>query len=138
MELQVQNSVRPWQGTVLGVLNIISLVMAGMLFLFISFGSSFVAQFTQDPMVTAIMGFGVMVAVIFTIPFLVLAVFVTIGVFKGQKWTIIVMLIFSVIGILGTLSEMFSGTVDVPYISLAINGFVLYCEIIALKSPFYK
>ncbi len=138
MELQVQNPVRPWQGTVLGVLNIISLVMAVMLLLFMSFGSSFVAQFAPDPMVTAVMGFGMMVVFLLAIPFLVLAVFVTIGVFKGQKWTIIVMLIFSVIGILGGLSEIFSGTVDVSYVSLAINGFILYCEIVALKSPFYK
>lgn len=138
MELQVQNPVRPWQGTVLGVFNIISLVVAVMLLLFISFGSSFVAQITQDPMVTAVMGFGVMVVFLLAIPFLVLAVFVTIGVFKGQKWTIIVMLIFSVIGILGVLSEMFSGVGDTPYVPLAINGFILYCEIASLKSPFYK
>ena len=122
----------------LGVLNIISLVMAVIVLLFLSFGSSFIAEFTQDLMVTAVMGFGVMVAVLFAIPFLVLAVFVTIGVFKGQKWTIIVMLIFSVIGVLGGLYDMFTGTGDTPFVSLAINGFVLYCEIAALKSPFYK
>jgi len=138
MESENQSTVRPWQGTVLGVVNIISLVMAAMIFLFLSFGSSLVAGFTQDPLVTTIMNFGVMVAVLFAIPFLVLGVFVTIGVFKGQKWAVILMLIFSAIAILGGLTELFTGTGNTLYLALVINGFILYCEIISVKNPFYK
>ena len=138
MESENQSTVRPWQGTVLGVVNIISLVMAAMMFLFLSFGSSLVAGFTQDPLVTTIMNFGVMVAVLFAIPFLVLGVFVTIGVFKGQKWAVILMLIFSAIAILGGLTELFTGTGNTLYLALVINGFILYCEIISVKNPFYK
>ena len=139
MEIIDQQNVRPWQGTVLGIINIIGLVAAAMVVMLVMFGSSFIAGMTQDPAFSFIFGAGALVIIMFAMPFIVLEVFITIGVFKGQKWAVIVMLIFTVIALFGGMGSLFaenSGYND--FGSLAVNGFLLYCEIVSLKDPFYK
>lgn len=139
MELGVETQSRPWQGTVLGVLNIIGLVSAGMMLLLLSFGGSLLSEIIQDSQFSMIMGIGKIVLLILIIPFIILGFFVTIGTFKGQKWAVIVMMIFTVLGLLSALSSLFYAEVhNNPIMPLLINGFVLYCEIASLKSPYYK
>ena len=139
MEFIDQQNVRPWQGTFLGIINIISLASAAIVVMVLMFGSSFIAGMAQDPTFSFIFGAGALAIIMFALPFIVLEVFVTIGVFKGQKWAIIIMLIFTIIALIGGMGSLFSGNSNYNYFgSFVFNAFMLYCEIFSLKNPFYK
>ncbi len=141
MEILDQQS-RPWQGTLLGVVSIVGLVMAGVMILLIMLGSSFISGMADDPVFSFIFGAGAFMIILLVVPFIVLGVFVTIGMFKGQKWAVIIMLIFTAIALLSALSGSFMGDGGgyghSGLGSIVINGFLLYCEIASLKDPFYK
>ena len=139
MDIIDQQNVRPWQGTVLGIANILGLAMGALMLTLVMFGSSFLAGMAQDPVFSFIFGAGALVIILLVLPFIVLEVFITIGMFKGQKWAVIVMLIFTVIALLGGLGGLFANTDGYhSYVSVAVHGFLLYCEIASLKDPFYK
>lgn len=135
---------RPWQGTFLGVLNIIGLVFLGImsivLLIMLVGGGAAISQMMEQsaemvafPMASMLTTMG---AILF-IPVLaifVLVIFITIGIFKGQKWSIIVSIIFTVLGLLSAFTNM----QDIQFGSLLLNGFVLYLEIMCIKNPFYN
>ena len=108
MELDVQNPSRPWQGTVLGVVNILGLAISGVMLMILFFGGSFLAEYIQDSQLSMIFGLGTIIILVFMIPFVILGIFVTIGTFKGQKWAVIVMLIFTAMALFGALSSLFT------------------------------
>jgi len=78
-----------------------------------------------------IAGLGTTLIAVVMIPFLILGLFITIGLFKGQKWAVILSLIFTVIGTVGNITTL-------SYLGLAFNAFFIYCLIICLKEPFYN
>ena len=130
---------RPWQGTILGLINIMGLGVAVGVLMLVMFGSSYLAGMADDPVFSAIFGAGVFIVTMFVLPFIVLGVFMTIGLFKGQRWAVIVMLIFTVLALISALGGLMahsSGYND--FGSIILNAFLLYCEIIALKNPFYQ
>jgi hypothetical protein len=129
---------RPWQGTVLAVLNIISLATGFFVFLLIMAGSGFVEGMVHDSSLSMVMGLGRLIIFMIALPVIMLAVFVTIGLFKGQKWSVIIMMIFTILAILNSFTGRFGVDGGQVLGSLVVNGFVLYCEIAALKDPFYK
>ncbi len=140
MEILDQKT-RPWQGTLLGVVNIVALVMAGIMIMFVMLGSSFISGMMDDPAFSSIFGAGALMILLLVVPFVILGVLVTIGIFKGQKWAVIVMLIFTAIALVSALSGGFMNGGGYGYNglgSIVINGFLLYCGIVALKDPFYK
>jgi hypothetical protein len=138
MEVLDKNQ-RPWQGTVLGVVNIIGLVVSTMVLMLVMFGSSFLAGMADDPVFSFIFGAGALVITLFVLPLIILGVFMTIGLFKGQKWAVILMLIFTVIALisgLGGIAGSVGGYND--FGNVVVNTFLLYCEIVALKDPYYN
>ncbi|MFA6918027.1 MAG: hypothetical protein WC285_04345 [Candidatus Gracilibacteria bacterium] len=69
---------------------------------------------------------------IFVLAFAVLDFFIARGLFKGQKWTLILIIIFGVLGALGTLSQCPQWTglvIDVAVITIAAT---------VVKHPFYN
>jgi len=144
------SQIRPWQGTALGVIDIIGTVGAflmALVFLFFQSMFSGLGQMaaesgmpTPDSVAaTGVFGFlgglGLVVGVVM-IGFGVLAIFMAIGAFKGQKWSPIVNIVFAVLGILSLLSNM-GGFNSSMILSLAINVFAGYCAYICVKHPFY-
>jgi len=138
MGFQDNNVIRPWQGTVLGIVNIISLAMAAFVVMLLMFGGSFLAGFLNDPAFTFVFGLGSLMLMLLVVPFIILGVFVTIGVFKGQRWAVIIMLIFTAFALLSALASIITDTEYNAFGSLIFNGFVFYCEIAALQDPYYK
>jgi len=65
----------------------------------------------------------------------VLAIFMAKGAFKGQKWTVILSLIFAALGFLSALAHTGNSG---DLFGLVINGFTGYCAIRCLKSSYYK
>ena len=144
------SQVRPWQGTALGVIDIIGTVgafIAALIFLAFQGMLTGISQMAAESAVTTsesvaatgVFGFlgsmGMVVGVIF-LALGVLMIFMAIGAFKGQKWAPIVNIIFAVLGLLSLLSgmgHMGSSTI----ISLAINVFAGYCAYICISHPFY-
>lgn len=133
-----KNSLRPWQGTALGVCNIIGTVflfLSGLVFVaFQGMLTSFLATNSsqmggETGAIALLAGMGVVLGVIL-LGLGVLYLFVTMGVFKGQKWAVIFSLIFAALGVLGSLTSF-------QIFGLVINGFVLYVAIMCYKDPFY-
>jgi len=141
---------RPWEGTALGVVDIIATVFAflgalGFLFLqsvITGFLSS--AQSTGDIAVTGaatgifnvFASLGIVIGVIL-IGLGVLSIFLARGSFKGQKWTVIVNLIFGILGLLSALSSVGS-MANQMFVNIAIDAFIIYCSVMCLKSAYYK
>lgn len=129
---------RPWQGTVLGVLYILGVVVSGIASIFLlqlTFTGGSLA--TQVPGADA-SGVGSILATLggfLVVPILalfIIGVFMTMGIFKGQRWSIIVAIVLTVLGILGSLSDI-SNNIG----AIVINGGVLWLEIVCLKHPYY-
>lgn len=131
MEQELQNPPRPWQGTTIGVLNIIGLATSAILALVLIVFSAALSAYIQETPLALLAGAGTVILGIVIIPFIILGIFITIGIFKGQKWAVIVSLIFTGLGLLGNLFSF-------NLIGLIINGFLLYCQIICLNDPFYN
>lgn len=135
---------RPWQGTFLGVLNIIGLVFLGLITIFLIImlvgGGAAITQMMQQSAEMTTLPFASMlgtIGVILIIPVLaifVLEIFITMGIFKGKKWTVIVSIVFTALALLSAFTNMNS----IQLGSLALNGFVLYLEIMCIKHPFYN
>ncbi|MCD6109209.1 hypothetical protein J7J83_00380 [bacterium] len=140
-QVQTHGVKRPWEGTTIGVLDIIGLVLMGIVLVILIFavigGGAMLSQMLQGsgmqnfPMASflATMGTFLLIPVIL---FFILGIFITVGIFKGQKWAIIVSIIFTVLALLSSFSQ------GVQYLSLALNAFVLYLEIMCVKHPFYN
>ena len=147
MELKKTNQKRPWQGTALGILSILSIVVLGitiLLLLMVSFGAdSLLSQFGQMSGANlsnyhfASLGikWAVGATLLAIIPFWIVQFFVTRGIFKGTRWTIIYSIVLTGLFILGQLN-----VVLLPPVLLAfgMNCFMLYLEIVCVKHPYYK
>jgi len=135
-------NVRPWQGTALGVVDIISAVfsfLGGGLFLlaqglmmgFMGAADEVTAEGAGAFAMFAGMG---IIAGVVLIALGVLSIFMARGSFKGQKWSVIVAMVLSALGILSSLATFGGGMI----FNLAINGFVLYLAYMCYKNPFYS
>lgn len=137
---QSNNTVRPWQGTALGVWNIIGLVLFGLIIalILISFagGLTLLEQIQGVDIpglkIVTLLGAFILVPLI---PIFILVFFITKGVFKGKKWAIIVSIIFTVLAILQYISDF---KLNTSIIWLAVNGFMLWAEIVCIRHPFYN
>jgi hypothetical protein len=135
---------RPWQGTFLGVLNVIGLVLLGLLsialiVILIGGGAALTQMMEQSAEIAAfpMASMFTTMGAILLIPVLaifVLGVFITMGIFKGQKWAIIVSIIFTALSLLSSFANMDS----IQWFGLALTAFVLYLEIMCVKNPFYN
>ena len=134
------SAIRPWQGTTLGVFACIGL------FFLLGFGLvALLAQGFIGTLLESSMGEGSEIAagliqggaIIIGVILLLLAVvylFMARGIFKGQKWAVIVYLVITALSLLSVLLRL-------PHVSIlgfGINGFLLYLEIMCLKSPYYN
>ena len=148
-----KSSVRPWQGTVLGVVDIgatVILFLGGLLFLafqglFISVMANLsgtvdanVAVDGMQPAVASgvfgvLAGFGAVVGVVL-LGLGVLYIFMARGAFRGAKWSPIVSIVLSALAIL----NMLAGFTSKGAVSLVVDAFILYIAIVCVKSAYYN
>jgi len=121
---------RPWQGTLLGILNIIGLVGLALLTIAAFIGGSMLASLI--PVWGMLGGIGMALGFIF-MAIWILVFFMTRGIFKGQKWTIILSLIFTALGLLGSIMS-----IKTMFFSAIIYAGMLYLEVVCLKDPYYN
>lgn len=148
MELKKTNDQRPWQGTALGILSILSMIVFGIVILLLimtSLGADVIinrlSQMSGSTSLNdyhvASMGikWAVGATLLTIIPFWIVQFFVTRGIFKGTRWTIIYSTVLTSLFVLGQINMIL-----LPPILLAfgINCFMLYLEIVCLKHPYYK
>jgi hypothetical protein len=135
---KVRTPSRPWQGTLLAILNIVSLIIIAIIIIIIPFAILLTVAggalgFAKDvnpsisPSIRLIYG-GVLTLGL--ILYFILGIFITRGLFKGKKWAVIIMLIFSGFSLMGTLF-------DFSLFSFIILALFLYLEIACLIHPFY-
>ncbi len=122
---------RPWQGTTVAVINAIGLGIGIIAFLLFLFAGSFITTMLEQTQYAMLAQASSMLIAFILLPFLILAFFITRGLFKGQIWTIIVSLIFTGLSLIGNLTTL-------NFISIVINGFMIYCLVICLNAEFYK
>ncbi len=125
---------RPWQGTVLGIIYVLSIVLMiiilPILLLVALGGSALGFMSNMNNGLAMLFGGGMLLMSLFLIATLVLQFFVTRGIFKGQKWAVIVSIVFIALGLSG-LIQNFSWT------ALIIDGVLMYLSIACLLDPFY-
>lgn len=152
------SKVRPWQGTVIGVLCYIGAALAVIGALFMLFGSSLLSGMmsgvTSGVMnglnstgdlpaeSAAVMGgaagfmtgffgaFGMMAAVVILIMGFI-DYLVGKAVMSGKKWGLIVVIIFSALGLLSALSNF-------EIASIVISGVLLALPVTVLNDPYYN
>jgi len=125
--------IRPFVGTLLGWFSIGGLVLALSTTVFISILSY--AGFDAGEMGTMI-GIFAAIGLLFLIPWLIIKLVLTIGIFKGKKWAVLLSLIFTVVGFFPALFSLGAGffpfLVCITFLSL-----MLWTEIKCLKHPYY-
>jgi hypothetical protein len=125
---------RPWQGTLLAILNIIGLIITAILlpFTILMALAGGALSFIQDlgPIFGLLLGGGGIILTIILIIYFILGIFITKGLFQGKRWAIILLLIFSAF-------SLFSVIFDFTLFSFILLAFFLYLEISCLMHPFY-
>ena len=124
---------RPWQAAMFAWLSIAGALSALIIVLFVT--KLAYEGFAAGEMGTMIGIFGV-VGLLFLLPWLILAIVVAIGNFKGKKWSLILSLIFTAIGIPAAFFTLAIGT-TVLLVVMFFLGLMLWVEIICLKHPYY-
>lgn len=79
-------------------------------------------------------GFGLVFAIIL-IGVGVFMIFKARGSLKGSKWSPIVTIIFSGLGLIGSLTTISKGGNGI--VGILLNGFFVYCAIMCLRSPYF-
>ena len=125
---------RPKQGTLLGWLSIFGLTIALSFTTFIFILTY--AGFEAGEMGTMIGVFGA-ISFIFLLPWLAIKVIITIGIFKGKQWAVVISLIFTIIGFIPGFFTLGAG-LPIFLISIAFLSLMLWSEIRCLKHPYYK
>ena len=124
---------RPWQATMLAWLSIAGALLALIIVLFVT--KLAYEGFAAGEMGTMIGIFGV-VGLLFLLPWLILSIVLAIGNFKGKKWSLILSLIFTLIGIPAAFFTLAIGPA-VFLVVIFFLGLLLWVEIICLKHPYY-
>ncbi|MBI5754295.1 hypothetical protein HZA40_04095 [Candidatus Peregrinibacteria bacterium] len=143
------SSVRPWQGTALGVLDIIYTVLlflGGLAFLaFQGLISGFLGATGGAVDVNGVKiegvqgvlgmlaGLGMVLGVVL-LGLGILHIFMTRGAFKGQKWSPILSIVFAALTVVGSLSNFDSNGA----LNLVAGLFTLYVAVMCVKSPYYN
>jgi len=130
--MNTTTKVRPWQGTFLGVIGIIGLVLSGLGILLLAavvLGLGAFMSASDLPMLGAL-GSG-FIGFILMLVFFALGIFITIGIFKGEKWSVIAMAAFTALSILQAIFVQFS------IFGLLINGFFAWMEYTCYLDSFY-
>jgi len=142
----MNTSQRPWEGTALGVIDIIGVVLAflgaiSFLFLqsvFSGLGSiaAVEGEVAASGLASMVGGLGLGVGILL-LGVGILLIFMARGAFNGQKWTVITNLVFAILGLLSVLSGL--GNINsMLIVNLVINGFAGYCAIKCMKNSYYK
>ncbi len=125
---------RPWQGTVLGILYIISIVLLAILLpimLLMAIGGSALGFMSNiNSGMATLIGGSMLIMSLFLIGVFILQIFITRGIFKGQKWAVIISIIFAVLD----LASLIRNFHIVPFV---IIGLFLYLSIACFLHPFY-
>jgi len=121
---------RPWQGTVLGVVYILSIALTVIMLPILLFGSTLGIMNGANNGLAMLLGGGMLIMSLLLIAIFILQIFVTIGIFKGQKWAVITSIVFTALS-LSSLIQNFSLT------TLIIDGALMYLSIACLLHPFY-
>jgi len=128
------SSTRPWQGTVLtvfAIINFIFLVMLIPFILLIILGGGMLGFMENlEPGIAMLVGGGGLILLLGLLPFGILDIFMIRGFLKGQKWSIVLSLIFSTMSLIGMIF-------DFTLFSLILIGFLMYLEVTCLMHPFY-
>jgi|GEM_PF-3626935 len=122
---------KPWQTIVLLVFQYIGLVFMGLaLILGLVAGNLLSSMTTVEGAGVLAAGIGGAFSIIL-LPFLVLAIFIVIGLHKGQKWSPILIAAFSALSLLMSLN-------DINALSIIFQGFFIYLAVVSAKHPFFN
>ncbi|PCH93051.1 MAG: hypothetical protein COB85_07555 [Bacteroidetes bacterium] len=127
----MENVERPWQGTLLGVINAITLITLMGLLIFLLAGPHFLSGIV--PQLSAMMStFGLMLLAPLG-AFVFLAYYVTRGVFRGQKWSVVFLTILYGLSVASAVTSLPQSAV-----SMIISALLLWMGIVCWKHPFYN
>jgi len=128
----------PWQGTVLGIIGVAQILFS-ILFLFIALlgivvGGVFTSFALPDlsAMIPSLaVGVIVLLLLFIGLPLFILKVVVTIGIFKGKRWAVVVTIVFAALGFLGNMGSF-------NFTWLVFSAVELGLAIVCLREPFYN
>nr|MBD3621801.1 hypothetical protein [Sunxiuqinia sp.] len=128
----------PWQGTVLGIIGVAQILFS-ILFLFIAlFGIAVGGLFTSfaipdlGAMIPSLaIGVIVLLMLFIGLPLFILKVVVTIGIFRGKRWAVIITIVFAALGFIANMGNF-------NFIWLIFSAVELGLAIVCLSDPFYN
>jgi hypothetical protein len=128
----------PWQGTILGIIGVAQISFS-ILFLFIAlFGiaigglfSSFAIPDLGAMIPSLAVGVIVLLMLFIGLPLFILKVVVTIGIFKGKRWAVIITIVFAALGFMANIGNF-------NFTWLVFSAIELGLAIVCLRDPFYN
>ena len=124
---------RPWQGTVLGIIAILYIVLFAISALMIIFLRDFFSEFVDlsDFPMQDMLNDIILALAVFCFIMSIFLFFVSKALFTGKKWSLIAFGIFSILVLWGALTE------DMDVVSLGVSILSMVCIVMMWNDPFY-
>ena len=130
MESKTKKNHLPWQGVFLGVLGSLSVVSLVFILGSLMIAKSFITPYMEETPFALLLGAGTLAVILILTFGIAICVSIIYGIFKGQIWAIIILLLFTGMNLL---EALFS----VSAIAILVYIFLLYCEIMCVRHPFF-
>ncbi|MCX6807565.1 MAG: hypothetical protein NTZ80_02040 [Patescibacteria group bacterium] len=131
----------PWQGIVLGIFAIISAIITLALTITFLAGGNIISSVFSSLATVGVPGFISSLATtvgIICLLFMILYIFMAIGIFKGQKWSIVVYLILMILGVLFGIGFLASEVTIYSSVNFLVHLILGIFSIQMLKNPYYN
>ena len=126
-----KSSARPWQGSLLGIVSGIGVVVLGFILLGLLFARQSINPYVERSPFALLLSAGHFVISLLMVSGIGLSTIITIGIFKGKTWSIILSVFFTGMSLIGAIFA-------ISAIAIILYSLLLYCEIMCLRHPFYS
>jgi len=130
MERIHKTSSRPWQGSILGVISIVGVITLIFILGFLLFARDIISPYLIETPFALLLGAGTFVTFMILLFGIILSLSITVGIFKGKAWAIILSIFFTGMSLAEALFSL-------SVIAIIAYGFLLYLEIMCVRNSFY-
>jgi len=130
MGRNIKTSGRPWQGTILGVISSVGVITLVFILGFLLFAREIISPYLVKTPFALLLGAGTFVSFMILMFGIILSLSITVGIFNGKTWAIILSILF-------TGMSMIEALFAVSAIAIIAYGFLLYLEIVCVRNSFY-
>lgn len=121
---------RPWQGTILGIISSVGVITLAFILGALLLARDIISPYLVETPFALLLGAGAFVSFMILMFSIILSVAITVGIFNGKAWAIIISILFTGMSIVAALFA-------VSVMAITAYGFLLYLEIVCVRNAYY-